>query len=204
MHQCTSSSGGRGGSTAASSNLNNSSVSVSHDALAPACHANTNPAPSNALQQIKQLGRFFNAGKTAICSDVHTTAFIGVLQLAINHRPGGIHGALGHNNKTAWIRNNIAAFFAADGPIGMFHAVTPKVFMRHLNKAQTLAWGYYRCDHSNEPSVAGQEDVPHWASKFFGLFEVGLSQPTNNALAAAARSERRYVCCKLDRLTGTT
>ncbi len=79
----------------------------------------------------------------------------------------------------------------------MFHEVTPKGFMRHLNKAQGLARGYYRRDHSNEPSGAGQEDVPQWASNFCGLFEAVLSQPTNNALAAAAWSERRSVVASL-------
>jgi hypothetical protein len=61
-----------------------------------------------------------NAGETAICSNVHATALIGLLQITIDDWPGGIHGALGYNNKTAWICNNIAAFFAADGLLGCF------------------------------------------------------------------------------------
>jgi hypothetical protein len=65
-HQCTSSSGGRGGSTAALSNCNNSFVSVSHDPPAPAGCANANPAPCNTPQQIRQLGSFLNADKAAI------------------------------------------------------------------------------------------------------------------------------------------
>jgi hypothetical protein len=79
----------------------------------------------------------------------------------------------------------------------MFHEVTPKVFMCHLNEAQGLACGYYHRGHSNKPSGAGQEDVPQWARKIFGLFEAGLSQPTNNAQAAAARSERGSVVASL-------
>ncbi len=61
--QYTSSSGGRRGSTAALSNCNNSSVSVSRDAPAPPGCANANSAPSNAPQQIRQLGSFLDAGK---------------------------------------------------------------------------------------------------------------------------------------------
>jgi hypothetical protein len=65
------------------------------------------------------MGEFLNAKGMAICIAAHATALIGVIQLAHGH-PDGIVAALGHNNRTTWIRQNLVPFFQNDGPLSMF------------------------------------------------------------------------------------
>lgn len=55
----------------------------------------------------------------------------------------------------------------------------------------------YDHDHSNEPSGAGQEDVPEWAPRFFEVFQAQENQIPANAQAAAARNERRSIVASL-------
>jgi hypothetical protein len=52
-------------------------------------------------------------------SPVHAVALIGLLQLASGHSDG-IVGALGFNNCTTWIQENINILFRDNGPLSGF------------------------------------------------------------------------------------
>ena len=145
-------------------------------------------------QSRRALGRFVDGH--AIRSSAHAAGLIGLLQLA-SAEPGGMYAALGQNNRTIWIGSKIDALFRADGPLGSFVSVSTQVLMRHLKEAETAAKVFYRRHHSNDQSGASQEDIPEWAEKFFPLFNEAESQSSNNAQAAAARSEQRSVVASL-------
>ena len=57
-----------------------------------------------------QMGGFLNTEGTAICSATHATALMGILQVARGHPDGNV-GALGHNNHTSRIVQNLGALF---------------------------------------------------------------------------------------------
>ena len=155
-------------------------------------------SPSQQQQQQRRLplGSFLNPAETAIRSSDHATALIGLIQLGAGHEDG-IAGAFGHNNRSNWFRTNTDALFREDGPLGRYVPVSARVLMRHVGRAQILARSLYDRDHSNEPSGAGQEDVPEWARRFFEVFQAQENQIPANAQAAAARSERRSIVASL-------
>ena len=156
------------------------------------------PRASNILspQQRIPLGSFLNQGETEIRSADHATALIGLIQLGAGHEDG-ISGAFGHNNRSAWFRANTEALFREDGPLGRYVAVSARVLMRHVGRAQILARSIYDRDHSNEQSGAGQEDIPEWARQFFEVFHAQENHIPANVQAAAARDERRSVVASL-------
>lgn len=154
--------------------------------------APTNDNNNGQARRRVQMGGFVNTEGTALRTPGHATALIGILQLAEGH-PEGIAGALGHNNRSNWIRENITAFFANDGPCQAYDSVIPGTLIRHLSGAQRLAKSIYTRHHSNDQTGAGQEDVPEWARLFFWLFQVVENQETRNSQAAAACLERRTV-----------
>lgn len=156
------------------------------------------PRASNVYspQQRIPLGSFLNQAETEIRSADHATALIGLIQLGAGHEDG-ISGAFGHNNRSAWFRANTEALFREDGPLGRYVAVSARVLMRHVGRAQLLARSIYDRDHSNEQSGAGQEDVPEWARRFFEVFQAQENQIPANVQAAVARNERRSVAASL-------
>ena len=57
-----------------------------------------------------QIVGIINQAHTKICSPMHASASIGLLQL-VSGNPFGIIGALGFNNRSAWICDSIESFF---------------------------------------------------------------------------------------------
>lgn len=152
-------------------------------------------APHRPRRRI-QFGGFLNAEGTAIRSNAHGVALIGVLQLAQGH-PDGIAGALGQNNRNNWISQHLEALFRDDGPLSSFVRVSVGVFQRHFSRANQLARTIYTRHHSTDTSGAAHEDVPEWARLFFGLFEEQTLQEERNPSAARVRDERRNVASTL-------
>jgi hypothetical protein len=75
------------------------------------------PAPSanvTATSPRSQMGGFLNAQASEIRSSAHSTALIGLLQLAGNHTDG-IAASLGQNNRQAWLTQNIDVIFGDGG-----------------------------------------------------------------------------------------
>ena len=73
-----------------------------------------------------QMGGFLNRKGTAICSRGHALALIGLIQLGTGH-PDGLVGSFRHNNRRAWITNNLDAFFREDGPLGAYVPISANV-----------------------------------------------------------------------------
>ncbi len=146
----------------------------------------------------RTLGPFVytNNGRTGICSAVHGTALVGILQLAGAH-PTGLIGMLGHSNRSSWFQNNTTALFQADGPLGMFKEVSPAVLAQNFAVAQGQAKEYFDRNHSADQTGAAHKDVPPWASQFFCLFEALQNVVSVSAQAAVDRSERRSVVAGL-------
>jgi hypothetical protein len=156
----------------------------------------TNPAPNQQNTTRNALGGFLNRDGNAIRSNEHAIALIGMIQLGAGHADG-LAGSLGHNNRTAWMGENIDALFRVDGPLGSFHPLSLSVLMRHFSRAQNFARTFFDRDHSNEQSGAGQEEIPEWVRQFFRVFEAQQNQPTRNMQDAAVRDERRSVVASL-------
>ncbi len=137
-----------------------------------------------------------NNGRTGICSAVHGTALVRILQLAGAH-PTGLIGMLGHSNRSSWFQNNTTALFQADGPLGMFKEVSPAVLARHFTVAQGQAKEYFGRNHSADQTGAAHKDVPQWASQFFCLFEALQNVVSVSDQAAVDRSKRQRVVAGL-------
>ena len=137
-----------------------------------------------------QMSGFLNTDGTAICSAAHDTALIGVLQVAWGH-PDGIVGALGHNNCTSWIWENLGALFREDLPLSLFLLISEHVFQRHFGQAQTFACSMFDWDHSNDRTGVRHEDFPEWVCYFYRLFE---EQQNQEALGASSLRARNKWC----------
>jgi hypothetical protein len=73
------------------------------------------------------MGGFLNIEGTAIHSDTHETALIGVLQLAQGH-PDDIIGAFGHNSHTVWIHQILLLCFMKCTSFHVFACFMNKCF----------------------------------------------------------------------------
>jgi hypothetical protein len=80
----------------------------------------------NGTNHCLQMGGFLKAEGMAICSAAHATAIVGVLQLALGH-PDGIVTALGHNNRTTWVKT-LFLFFKMMDHFPCFHRFLNKFF----------------------------------------------------------------------------
>lgn len=181
---------------------NNSDVDVTGQGTSANTRRNPNAnrgGPANAAdnntgeaQNRTQLGGFVTTDGTRLRSQGHTTALVGILQLASGH-PEGIIGALGYNSRTRWFQTHTNALFANDGPLSAYRYVEPATLMRHFTQAQRLARTFYTRDHSNEQTGRAHEDIPQWTNLFFRLFEAADNQETRNSRTAAARDENRAI-----------
>ena len=149
-------------------------------------------APAADTQHSRvQLRGFLDSTESKIRDAQRANALIGVVQLA-SADPGGIINSLGYGNRTVWVRANIEILFQAGGPLDGFIQVAPGCLQGHLSAAIKVAKSHYTMSHSNEPTGAGHEDIPEWATHFFPLFEQ-QNQTSRNARTAAARDEHRQV-----------
>ena len=140
---------------------------------------------------------FLNAGGTAIRSEDHAIALIGIIQLA-KHSIGGFANTLSHNCKNEWFERNTQRFFVGRGPLSGFNEIRHLQVMRHFRKAQTFAKNIFDNNgHSNDNTGAQQESIPNWVRSFFSLFEFEQNQTSQNTNTVRTREERRTVATSL-------
>ncbi len=149
---------------------------------------------SNASQQM-QFGGFLDTTGCNIRLNAYATALTGLLQLA-NGNENGIVAAIGYNNRSNWISQNIDAFFEPGGPLDSFQPVSTEVLQWHLKRAETLACSFYNLHHSR---LGGEEheDIPDWAGSFFQYFEALSNHQTPNQRALNVRNERNQVVASI-------